>query len=198
MTGAVALAMIQQCAAHVAPATVQAVIRVESAGDPLAVNVNGAGGGARHPLTLAEAVRIAHAAIKAGHTVDIGLMQVNSATGEKLGYTVEQLFDPCTNLQAGAAVLRTAYQQAAGAQGEGQGALQSALSAYNTGSFTNGFSNGYVGRYYAGAAVPQVRAASPYTITSTIYTRQETPHERASEALADHDAAHDAAAFQQP
>lgn len=198
MTGIVALALITQCAPHVAPATVQDVIRVESGGDPLAVNINGQGGGRVVAVDLADAVAKARAAIAAGHSVDIGLMQVNSTTGAKLGYTIEQLFDPCKNLQAGAAVLTHAYQSAASTQGAGQGALRSALSAYNTGDFTRGFTNGYVGRYYGGSVQPYtVRTASPYAAQSTIFIRQETPHEQGT-TTANPAAARDTAALEQP
>src|SRR5437870_13019481 len=61
-----------------------------------------------------------------------------------LGITVDQLFDPCTNLRAGARVLTAEYQRAAAVRGEGQDALQQALSEYNSGSSTVGFDNGYV------------------------------------------------------
>ena len=141
------IALILACAPDVAPQTVQEVIRVESRGNPLAININGATL-ARPAIDIADAVKLATSAMAAGYTVDLGLMQVNSANLPTLGYTVEQMFDPCTNLKAGAAILTANYGRAVERHGPGQEALKAALSAYNTGSFERGFHNGYVARYY--------------------------------------------------
>jgi type IV secretion system protein VirB1 len=61
-----------------------------------------------------------------------------------LHLTPEQLFDPCTNLRSGAALLATTYGAVARAQGEGFPALDIALSYYNTGTPYIGFQNGYI------------------------------------------------------
>ncbi len=90
-----------------------------------------------------------YAAIAKGYNVDIGYMQVNSRNLPKLGLTVEQALDPCTNIRAGATILTGNYRGAVRIYGEGQAALQAALSAYNTGNFRSGFRNGYVSRYFA-------------------------------------------------
>jgi type IV secretion system protein VirB1 len=76
--------------------------------------------------------------------VSIGLLQVNSEHAGHLHLTAEQLFDPCTNLRSGAALLSATYTTTARIQGEGFAALDSALSYYNTGSPTAGLANGYV------------------------------------------------------
>ena len=183
--------LILACAPDVAPQTVQEIIRVESGGNPLAININGATL-ARPAIVMADAVKLASSAMAAGYTVDLGLMQVNSANLSKLGYTVEQMFDPCTNLKAGAAILTANYGRAVERHGPGQKALKAALSAYNTGSFERGFRNGYVARYYgegptfaAGAAsgdaavprqplpqlAPEAVPADPYHADTTAYRR---------------------------
>jgi type IV secretion system protein VirB1 len=69
---------------------------------------------------------------------------VNSEHTALLHLMPEQLFDPCTNLRSGAALLSTTYAETARIQGEGLAALDSALSYYNTGSATAGLTNGYV------------------------------------------------------
>lgn len=170
--------LLATCAPQVHLATLRAVIAVESGGDPLAVNVNG--GPRVRPRSVAEAVRVARAAIRHGYSVDLGLMQVNSRNLALLGTTVPAMFDPCANVRAGATLLADGYTAAARRHGEGQAALRAALSAYNTGDFARGFRNGYVARYYgrsgrgrapgyAGGA-PQV-AADPYAAPTTVFSR---------------------------
>jgi type IV secretion system protein VirB1 len=61
-----------------------------------------------------------------------------------LHLTPERLFDPCTNLRSGAALLSAMYSATTRIQGEGFDALDSALSYYNSGSPTTGITNGYV------------------------------------------------------
>lgn len=169
-------AFIEGCAPTVAVETVQAIIQVESAGDPLALNANRNGEAVRlRADDLADAIRLARAEIAAGNTVDIGLMQINSANLPKLGYSVEQVFNPCTNLRAGAAILTAAYDGAAKTHGEGQDALRAALSAYNTGDYGRGFANGYVARYYAEHVAPAINyTADIYGADPTVYMRDPT------------------------
>lgn len=147
--------LIAMCAPDVAPQTVQEIIRVESSGRELAMNINklpGQSTAPRAPIASSpqEAAEIALRFIQAGHSVDMGLMQVNSNNLDYLGISLEDidvLFTPCANIQAGATILMESYERAAREFGEGQTALQAALSAYNTGNFKSGFSNGYVARY---------------------------------------------------
>jgi type IV secretion system protein VirB1 len=142
------------CAPNVAPATLEAVIRVESGGNPLAIHVNGLRVQPTPATNAAEAARIAEGYILRGYSVDLGLMQVNSRNLVALGTTVERVLDPCTNVRDGAAILTADYAEAARTRGDGQAALQAALSAYNTGSFYRGFANGYVAKYYGPGGVP--------------------------------------------
>ena len=180
------------CAPNVAPVTLEAIIQVESGGNPLALNVNGLRVQPAPPRDAQEAAEIAARYIAAGYSVDLGLMQVNSRNLPALGYTIEQALDPCTNIRGGAVILTADYAEAARTQGEGQPALQAALSAYNTGSFYRGFANGYVARYYGPGGVPAlaggvrqaaateaaVRRATPlpppnpYTADTTVYARE--------------------------
>lgn len=154
------LALIAACAPGVHPTTIQAIVKVESGGNPLALNVNKKNGVGyptpRGIKSAGEAVAAAHSAISAGHTVDLGYMQINSANLGWLGVTVEDMFDPCRNLAAGARIISTSYARALAVHQDPQTALRAALSAYNTGNFTRGFRNGYVQRY-----VPAVAASKP-------------------------------------
>lgn len=176
------LELIAACAPTVAPATVQQIIEVESNGNPLAINVNGAVL-SRQPRDAADAVNLAREYIRQGYTVDLGLMQINSANLPKLHYTIEDMFDTCKNLRAGAAVLSNFYTLALGHYPAPQTALRAALSAYNTGSFTLGFSNGYVAKYVGadtGAPVHFTRTPAavgppinPFTASTVVYARQQ-------------------------
>jgi type IV secretion system protein VirB1 len=179
------------CAPNIAPVTLEAVVRVESSGNPLAINVNGLRMQPAPAATAAEAARTAESYILRGYSVDLGLMQVNSRNLVALGTTVERVLDPCTNVRDGAVILAADYAEAARSRGDGQPALQAALSAYNTGSFYRGFANGYVARYYgpggvpapagglrdaAARATPATRAPppppNPYTADTSIFARE--------------------------
>src|SRR3546814_7647533 len=87
--------------------------------------------------------------MRRGASFDAGLMQINSANFARLGLTPETVFDPCTNLRAGAHVLTDNYRRASDAGRADP--LRAALSEYNSGSRTRGLTNGYVGRDYAAA-----------------------------------------------
>ncbi len=175
------LEIIAACAPSVAPATVQQIVEVESKGNPLAINVNGAAL-SRQPRDAVDAANLAREYIRQGYTVDLGLMQVNSTNLPKLDYTIEDMFDTCKNLRAGAAVLSNFFTLALTHYPAPQTALRAALSAYNTGSFTLGFANGYVAKYVGadtGAPVhfsrtPGASGApiNPFTATTVVYVRQ--------------------------
>jgi len=183
-------AALLACAPNVAPVTLEAVISVESGGNPLAVHVNGLHEQPLAARNASEAARIAERFIARGYSVDLGLMQVNSRNLAALGVTIEQVLDPCPNIRSGAAILTADYAEAAHIRGEGQSALQAALSAYNTGDFYRGFANGYVARYYgpnvpalagglpeavaAGSARRKVVAAvtNPYTADTSVFARE--------------------------
>lgn len=182
------VALIAACAPAVAPETVIAIVRVESGGDPLALNANRPDGPKRlRADDIAEAVRLAQAEIAAGNSVDVGLMQINSRNLTRLRVTVAEAFNPCVNLQLGALILQGAYMRAIKEHGEGQSALRAALSHYNTGDFVAGFNNGYVARYYRRDNVVTNREpatlATIYTADPIVYARVETPNLEESTAM---------------
>lgn len=180
------------CAPNIAYETLAAVILIESGGDPLAINVNG-GRQVKRPKNVKNAVKIAKRAMKVSSSVDLGLMQVNSKNLPWLGYTVEDMFDPCKNIRAGGKVLTLAYQTTAKTYGEGMVALHHALSMYNTGSSLNGFRNGYVSRYRNSKLKARlIQLASNYTARSIKIKTQETQSRLKKEVklnsgTADHD-----------
>lgn len=139
--------LIEICAIDTHPKTVMAVIRVESAGNYLAIGVNG-NLKLRKAQSPKDAAQLAQYAMSKGYSVDVGLMQINSNNILRFGLSLEEAFNPCTNIRLGTKILSSNYSNAVDYHGEGQGALKAALSAYNTGSMTKGFRNGYVGKYY--------------------------------------------------
>lgn len=146
-------ALILQCAVVDAPpAVIRQIIQVESAGNPLAININ-----SNTPFDLSSindiksAAKLAEKYIQEGYTVDIGYMQVNSTHLETFGFSVTDILEPCANIAIGSQIFMKAYGATKAFYGETDLALQSALSAYNTGTFHRGFNNGYVTRYAAPA-----------------------------------------------
>lgn len=150
-------AFLAACAPMVAHETTAKVIMVESAGNPLAINVNRFAGPQPRPRTPEAAIETAERFIRDGYSVDIGAMQVNSRNLGMLGVTVQDLFlNPCKAIAAGAVILGQCYARAVQSRGEGQAALKAALSCYNTGNMQAGFRNGYVAKY-----VPSIRFQPP-------------------------------------
>ena len=154
--------LMNQCAPNVAPATIAAIIQVESGGNAYALGVNGPVRKLPRPQNARDAARQARYYMSLGYSVDLGLMQINSNNLSGLGYSVEQILDPCTNLKAGSRILSRGYAGAIKRYGPGQDALKAALSAYNTGNYERGFKNGYVAKYYRGNGIQvTIRATAP-------------------------------------
>jgi len=120
------------------------IVRVESGGEPLALNVNGGFELVRQPRSWEEAAAMASWLLSHGYSFDAGLAQVNSANFARLGLTAEAVFDPCTNLRAGLRVFTECQARAVERFGRGERAMTAALSCYNAGDFDRGLRNGYV------------------------------------------------------
>jgi type IV secretion system protein VirB1 len=131
-----------RCAPSVAPPTLASIARTESGFESLSIHDNTTGTSGV-PATRDIAIQIASKLIAAGHSVDIGIMQINSANFARLRLTLEAAFDPCKSVAAGAAVLAGGYTGGDTHEGQ-QSALRVALSEYNTGDAQRGFTNGYV------------------------------------------------------
>lgn len=148
---AAALALATQCAPAIAPETLLSVVQVESRFEPLAIGVNGSPRIAMSPTSVEEAVGKAAALIAAGRNIDLGLAQINSKNLSWLGLSLQEVFDPCTNLTAAARILKDGYARGEAQRVGEQAALRTALSYYNTGHPARGLANGYVGKVTAAA-----------------------------------------------
>jgi len=123
------------CGPDVHPATIQAIIEVESAGNPLAI-LDNATGKSYKPKDRSQAVLIAADLLAQGHSLDMGLMQINSQHLNKRGINYRQLFDPCFNISVGTAILAEFYQRHSRnhPQAPPDLILLKSLSSYNTGT----------------------------------------------------------------
>jgi type IV secretion system protein VirB1 len=140
-----AMALAIQCAPGVSPGALLSVASTESGFDPLAVYDNTTRQ-SYHPHTIEAATQAAAGLISLGHSIDLGLMQINSSNLARLSLSVADAFDACRSMQAGAQILQEDYRAA----------LRDALSRYNTGDPIRGIENGYVARVEANA-----RAVAP-------------------------------------
>ena len=130
-----------RCAPSVAVATLAAVARSESGLNPLALHDNTTNASIR-PSTLGEAQLDVSQLLGDGDSVDIGLMQINSANLPALRMNASDALNPCVSLTGGAAVLKAAYGDENGGSDQNV-ALLLALSQYNTGTPFKGIMNGY-------------------------------------------------------
>jgi len=154
-------ALAMHCAPLVAPETLVSIAQTESRFEPLAIHDNTTGK-ANMPATVEATSAQADSLIRAGHSVDLGLMQINGANLHLAGLSVLQSFEACYALAAGARLLVRGYSGGV-AVDEQQRALRIALSRYNTGDPLRGFENGYVGRVVSAArqVVPAIQVPEP-------------------------------------
>jgi type IV secretion system protein VirB1 len=152
-------ALQSRCLPTVPLSTLSAVIRVESGGNPNAMQIDFPGAILKQwhlpegtlrlkhqPATQREALEWLGYFERRGIFVDVGLMQVSTMEAKRRGIPVESLIDPCFNLRAGWQILDCAYQLEMKTYGPGQEALQHAISRYNTGDTQRGIDNGYLAR----------------------------------------------------
>ncbi len=142
------------CAPGDSVATLASVARTESGFDTLAIHDNTAGV-TFQPTNDDQARALAHSLIVGRrHSVDLGLMQINSANFQRIGLSIDDAFDACRSLSAGARILKDGYQQA----------LRVAFSRYNTGDAKRGFVNGYVRRVEIASASLPALGSLPSTV----------------------------------
>ena len=128
--------LVNSCARGDSARTLESVAYLESGFETLTLHDNTTAQ-TYHPTSLSGAVSKATRLITTdGHSVDLGLMQINSTNLPRLGLSIEEALDPCRSIQGGARILRENYETA----------LRVAFSRYNTGDPIRGFLNGYVRR----------------------------------------------------
>jgi type IV secretion system protein VirB1 len=156
------VAVLHLAMAHaptVAPETIATFAQVESGLNPYALYDNTERKGYR-PTSAMEAAALAKSLLEKGHSIDTGLMQINSANFGWVGLNHITAFDPERSVKAGAMVLAEAYQRCTG-QSLSADPLRCMASIYNTGNHRRGEANGYVAKIYEAAdtLVPAIRQA---------------------------------------
>lgn len=148
------IALLTMCAPNVAPQTMQAIVRHESAYNPYAVGINPPHKRLkRQPTSRAEAVKVVEDLIARKIDFDAGLGQINYRNWSWLGINAHSVFDSCVNLKAAQRVLEDCYTRAYKRHNDQRKALLESFSCYNTGNFNNGFKNGYVNNILKSAGI---------------------------------------------
>lgn len=174
-----------ECAPDIHSATLKAVVRTESSGNPYAIGVVG-GQLERQPRSLAEAAATARELERQGFNFSMGLGQINRHNLAKYGETYDTVFEPCRNLKAGGAILKDCFLRAKRTMGDEQIALRAAFSCYYSGNFTRGFrpdnagQPSYVQKVAANVsgqmlAIPVVPAIQPQSSDATVAVRAANP-----------------------
>jgi type IV secretion system protein VirB1 len=139
---------------------------------PFAIHDN-ATGLSTFPSSTAEAAGLARMRLAQGHSLDLGIMQVNSANLARTGLTVTTAFDPGESMRAGAMILTAAYRQCLRGTvnpsiAEQQAALRCTASVYNTGREQAGILNGYQADVWRAAArvVPAIQFSAAGALPS--------------------------------
>ncbi len=133
---------IQQCAPMVDQQLMMRVISVESSHNPYAIGVVNAHL-QRQPQNLTEAKATAHFLENAGYNYSVGLAQINRSNFRRFNLNFNNVFDACTNLNAGGQILSECLNRAS-ARGYQADATHKALSCYYSGQL-----NSAVGTQYA-------------------------------------------------
>lgn len=153
---AVMLQIAASCAPAVHPETWLSVVHAESKFNPLSIGDNTTRQ-SYSPASMSDAVALATRLVAAGHSLDLGAAQINTAAGhlQRRGLPLSAAFDPCTGFRVGGEVLTDCWKRATGT--DEQARLLSAIGCYNAGHPSPG--SAYVQRVQASAAqiVPALR-----------------------------------------
>ncbi len=142
-------ALLEQCAPHVSPVLMQALVRTESAWQPFAIGMDRSQGTVSQPTTIKEAVATAIVLTAAGRKFSVGLAQIHVSYVSLYGMSWEQAFDACQNLGVGQKILWNFYHRASASGYSGMAAIWAALRGYNSGGVDRAISDDYANRIFA-------------------------------------------------
>lgn len=171
LTIATALQIAVRCAPGVPPETLLPVAHVETGLSEFDVGDNTTHRSYR-PKTLQEAVAVATRLIAAGHSLDLGITQINTAAGhlQRRNLPIAAAFDACTALRIGGEVFAECYSRTSGP--DEQARLKAASGCYN-GDRTGA----YAARVWKAAAfvVPAIQVAGVPAASSESTPPQQPP-----------------------
>ena len=150
--------LVAQCGAWVHPDTLNAIIKVESNYNALAINDNTTGICIK-PTSKEQAVSLTNYLLSEGHSLDVGLMQINSQHFSEPDVNYLRLFDPDYNISTGSKILARFYREHAikNPDDTPEITLLKALSSYNTG-------RPYKGKNYVNKILKAAGASSRISI----------------------------------
>lgn len=136
LSAAVLAALINQCAPNVSPDTMNALIMTESGANPYVI-ANVSDGVSKYFKDEKGAIGYAEKLTTENKNFSAGLTQIYSKNFPSLNLTYKTVFDPCTNIKAGAAVLTDNYLKQK--EGTDYQKILRALSLYYSGNELTGF-----------------------------------------------------------
>lgn len=145
------LGLIQMCAAVVDQHLMTSILTVESGHNPYAIGVIN-GRLKRQPRNIDEAKATVLFLERAGYNYSLGAAQVNKVNFNRFKLTLDNVFDPCTNLNAGSLIFKECHDKAI-SHGYQKMAIQKALSCYYTGRL-----NSRAGAQYANKVITRYNA----------------------------------------
>lgn len=161
---------IQQCAPMVDLQLMMRVISVESSHNPYAIGVVNAHL-QRQPQTLTEAKATAHFLENAGYNYSVGLAQINRSNFRRFNLNFNNVFEACTNLNAGGQILSECLNRAS-ARGYQAGATHKALSCYYSGQLNSAVGTQYAKKVLAKLSV-NTRPANSKAMQIRVITADE-------------------------
>ena len=141
--------IVERCAPEVPAILMRALVRAESAWQPLAIGIDGGRRAVVQPKTLEEAVATATRLSMQGLGFSVGLAQIHATNVRLYGLSWVDAFDPCRNLAVGQKILWNFYHRASASGYEGSAILWAALRGYNSGNVDRAISDDYASRVFA-------------------------------------------------
>lgn len=163
--------LVLQCAPLLDPQLATSLVQQESGFNPYAIGMDGTDVLKPQPTSLDEAVRVATKLIARGENFSIGLSQVHIKNVRSYGLTLEQAFEPCTNLKHGQDILVDFHRAALRAGLTGGDALFAALRGYNSGKINSNISNRYATEILSRLGPGYGRGPAPVLAHATSSTR---------------------------
>ncbi|MBC3997489.1 lytic transglycosylase domain-containing protein [Morganella morganii] len=166
-------ALFLQCAPDISPVTLHALVGVESGGNPYVV-ANVTDNKSAKFNNKEDAVLYVNKLAEQNKTYSAGLMQIYSKNFSAYGLTNETVFDHCTNIKAGADILKQCFVKALKENSDDkQTALRKSFSCYYSGNMSRGFKKESDGKSYVQRI--ELKAEKNYQIPDIAVSSKNIP-----------------------